>query len=54
MLSGRMRGIVVSNHEPELAELRSRSNIYFSELSHAAGVLDGIRYWEKKSSAQIQ
>ena len=49
MLSGRMRGIVVSNHEPELAELRSRSNIYFSEKSHAAGVLEGIHYWSEKS-----
>lgn len=45
MLTGRIKGIVVGNHEPELASLRKNSSIYFSRQPHAGGILEGLRYW---------
>jgi len=48
MLYGRMLGIVVGNYEPELEELRKYSQVYFSREDHAAGVLEGLKYWENR------
>lgn len=48
MLGGRMKGIVVANHEPELKSLRRSSRIYFAKSAYAAGILEGLHYWEKK------
>ncbi|NND97631.1 MAG: HAD-IIB family hydrolase [Pirellulaceae bacterium] len=45
MLLGRTLGVVVGNHAPELERLRSRPRIYFAEASNAAGILEGIRYY---------
>jgi sucrose-phosphate synthase len=45
MLLGRTLGVVVANHSPELNRLRNRPRIYFAEASHAAGILEGIRYY---------
>lgn len=45
MLLGRTLGVVVGNHSKELNRLRDRPRIYFAESSHAAGVLEGIRYY---------
>lgn len=45
MLLGRTLGVVVGNHSPELERLRNRPRIYFAEKSNAAGVLEGIRYY---------
>ncbi|QDU78363.1 Mannosylfructose-phosphate synthase [Polystyrenella longa] len=45
MLLGRTLGVVVGNHSRELRRLRNRPRIYFSEASHAAGILEGIEYY---------
>ena len=45
MLLGRTLGVVVGNHSRELNRLRNRPRIYFAEASHAAGVLEGINYY---------
>lgn len=38
------KGIVVANADPELKALQGR-NIYQARARHAAGVLEGLRYW---------
>jgi sucrose-phosphate synthase len=45
MLLGRTLGVVVGNHSPELNRLRNRPRVYFAEAAHAAGILEGIRYY---------
>jgi sucrose-phosphate synthase len=45
MLLGRTLGVVVANHSSELDRLRDCPRIYFAEASHAAGILEGIRYY---------
>ena len=45
MLTGRTLGVVVANHSKELNRLRKRPRIYFAEAAHAAGVLEGIKYY---------
>jgi sucrose-phosphate synthase len=44
-LLGRTLGVVVANHSHELERLRNRPRIYFAEASHAAGILEGIEYY---------
>ena len=45
MLLGRTLGVVVANHSKELNRLRKRPRIYFAQASHAAGILEGINYY---------
>jgi sucrose-phosphate synthase len=45
MLLGRTLGVVVGNYSPELNRLRNQPRIYFAEASHAAGILEGIEYY---------
>ncbi|QDT89277.1 HAD-IIB family hydrolase [Gimesia algae] len=45
MLLGRTLGVVVGNHSEELERLRNRPRVYFAEASHAAGILEGIKYY---------
>jgi sucrose-phosphate synthase len=45
MLLGRTLGVVVGNHSPELDRLRNHPRVYFAQKEHAAGVLEGIRYY---------
>ena len=45
MLLGRTLGVVVGNYSRELARLRNRPRIYFAAASHAAGILEGIHYY---------
>jgi sucrose-phosphate synthase len=45
MLVGRTLGVVVGNYSPELERLRDHPRIYFAEGRHAAGVLEGINYY---------
>jgi sucrose-phosphate synthase len=45
MLLGRTLGVVVGNHSPELRRLRHRPRVYFAKAEHAAGILEGIRYY---------
>lgn len=46
MLLGKTLGVVVGNHGSELEYLRKRPRIYFANASHAAGILEGIRYYQ--------
>ena len=45
MLTGELLGVVVANHSDELAKLKGRRRIYFSRQSYAAGVMEGVRYY---------
>lgn len=45
MLLGRTLGVVVGNHSRELRQLRNRPRVYFATASHAAGILEGIDYY---------
>ncbi|MFW6171740.1 MAG: HAD-IIB family hydrolase [Planctomycetota bacterium] len=45
MLLGRPLGVVVANHSKELNRLRDRPRVYFANASHAAGILEGINYY---------
>ena len=45
MLLGRTLGVVVANHSEEMNRLRNQPRIYFAESSHAAGILEGINYY---------
>ena len=43
------RGVVVANHQPELATLRGRTTIYFAQESFGRGVLEGLQHWFARS-----
>jgi len=45
MLLGGTLGVVVANHSPELDRLKKKPRIYFAGASHAAGILEGIEYY---------
>jgi len=46
MLLGATLGVVVGNHGSELEYLKKRPRIYFAEARHAAGILEGIHYYQ--------
>jgi sucrose-phosphate synthase len=46
MLTGNTLGVVVANHEKEIAHLRDHPRIYFAEKDHAWGVLEGIEHYD--------
>jgi len=46
MLIGELLGIVVANHAPELERLRGKRKIYFAKKPHAAGIIEGINYYQ--------
>ncbi|GJQ64048.1 MAG: sucrose-phosphate synthase [Melioribacteraceae bacterium] len=46
MLTGELLGVVVANHSPELAKLKGRRRIYFSDKKYANGVIDGIKHYD--------
>ena len=46
MLLGRTLGVVVANHGKEMEVLRDRPRVYFSQNSHARGILEGIEYYQ--------
>jgi sucrose-phosphate synthase len=48
MLKGRVKGIVVANHSPEMVSLRNLKNIYFAEKDLAEGVLEGVSFHENR------
>ena len=48
MLKGRVKGIVVANHSPEMRPLRNLKNIYFAQKNLSEGVLEGITYHENR------
>ncbi|MFH1304143.1 MAG: HAD-IIB family hydrolase, partial [Planctomycetota bacterium] len=45
MLLGRTLGVVVGNHSDELECLRNLPRVYFAKAEHAAGILEGIEYY---------
>jgi len=45
MLSVNALGVVVGNYSPELEKLRKFPRVYFAEAHHAAGIMEGIRYY---------
>jgi len=45
MLRGELLGIVVGNHSEELSHLLGRRKIYFAKAKHAAGVIEGIKFY---------
>ncbi|MCH2211763.1 MAG: HAD-IIB family hydrolase [Fuerstiella sp.] len=45
MLLGRTLGVVVGNHSAELDRLADRPRVYFAAAHHAAGILEGISYY---------
>jgi sucrose-phosphate synthase len=45
MLSGNTLGVVVGNYSKELEVLRGYPRVYFAEASHAAGIIEGINYY---------
>ncbi len=45
MLAGNTLGVVVGNYGRELEKLRKYPRVYFAEQKHAAGIIEGIRYY---------
>jgi sucrose-phosphate synthase len=45
MLAGNTLGVVVGNYSPELEKLRKYPRVYFADAHHAAGILEGIQYY---------
>lgn len=45
MLSGNTLGVVVGNYSPELEKLRKYPRVYFAKAHHAAGIIEGIQYY---------
>lgn len=45
MLAGNTLGVVVGNYSSELEKLRKYPRVYFAEAHHAAGILEGIDYY---------
>ncbi|OOC09031.1 MULTISPECIES: HAD-IIB family hydrolase [Thioalkalivibrio] len=46
MLRGRLLGVVVGNHQPELQSLRGFKRICFARATHARGILEGIEHFD--------
>ena len=46
MLIGPMKGIVVSNHEESMGELKSSRKIYFAREECAEGIIDGLKHYK--------
>ena len=53
MLRGRTLGVVVGNHDPELASLRGQPQIYFAPGRHAWGIIEGIRHYDFMGSVRV-
>ncbi|MGM0461238.1 MAG: HAD-IIB family hydrolase [Fibrobacterota bacterium] len=53
MLKGETLGVIVANHSMELEKLRDYPRIYFSEKSHADGIIDGIEYYKFLDTIEI-
>jgi sucrose-phosphate synthase len=45
MLAGNTLGVVVGNYSRELEKLRKYPRVYFAEQHHAAGIIEGIEYY---------
>ena len=45
MLIGELLGVVVANHSAEIEKLKGKRKIYFAKNSFAAGIIEGINYY---------
>ncbi|TVP79137.1 MAG: HAD-IIB family hydrolase [Puniceicoccaceae bacterium] len=45
MLAGSTLGVVVGNYSQELEKLRKYPRVYFAGQNHAAGIIEGIKYY---------
>jgi len=45
MLAGNTLGVVVGNYSEELEKLRRYPRVYFAEAGHAAGIIEGVHYY---------
>ncbi len=45
MLAGNTLGVVVGNYSRELEKLRKYPRVYFAKQHHAAGIIEGIEYY---------
>jgi sucrose-phosphate synthase len=46
MLAGNTLGVVVGNYSVELEKLHKYPRVYFAEAHHAAGIIEGIEYYD--------
>ena len=46
MLTGNMLGVVVGNHDEDLAGLRGEPRIYFADGRYAWGIIEGIEHYD--------
>ncbi len=46
MLTGRSLGVVVANHSEEIETLQGQQDVYFASAEHAAGILEGVGYYD--------
>lgn len=53
MLRGRLLGVIVGNHQPELESLRGFERIYFAEATYARGVLEGIDHFDLMNRCDV-
>lgn len=53
MLAGNTLGVVVANYSPELERLRGKPRVYFATAPHAAGIIEGINYYDFLKSITI-
>ncbi|ADC72802.1 sucrose-phosphate synthase [Thioalkalivibrio sp. K90mix] len=53
MLRGRLLGVVVGNHQPELEGLRGFQRIYFADATYARGILEGIEHFDLPNRCDI-
>lgn len=53
MLKGNTLGVVVANHSKELNRLKKYSRVYFSQASHARGIIEGIHYYNFLDTIEI-
>lgn len=53
MLAGSTLGVVVGNYSPELERLRKYPRVYFAEKHHAAGIIEGIHYYNFLGQIEI-
>lgn len=53
MLTGNTLGVVVGNYSKELEKLRKYPRVYFAKAHHAAGIIEGIEYYNFLDEVRI-
>ena len=53
MLTGNTLGVVVGNYSVELEKLRKYPRVYFAKAHHAAGIIEGIEYYDFLNTISI-